>query len=259
MAKTVASVPILTYHSISDGGGPTSLPLAVFRAQMQTVADLGVDVVGLDWIERWLRGEAAPVRPAIVITFDDGFGDFAEAAYPVLDRHKFPASVFAPTAVVGGAETWAGASDSRRALMDWRTIRALSDAGVSFGSHARTHKDLTTLTAVELEDELSGSRRELEERIGKAATHFAPPYGRSNRVVRHAIAKHYQLSVGVRLDVARRTDPIFDLPRVEMHYYRDIKRWRAFLENGDAFYFQARRAARTLREGAFSLSRRPTH
>lgn len=252
--SALLSVPILTYHSISDAAGPTSISRATFRAQMQTVADLAIDVVGLDWISQWIGDGAPPVRRTLAITFDDAFQDFADEAHPILQRLGFSACVFAPTALVGGAEKWRGANAPPRPLMKWETIRGLSNAGVDFGSHARTHRDLTTLSVRELDAELSESRGELEDALGRPARYFAPPYGRSNDAVRNAIAKHYALSVGVRFNEATRDSPRFDLPRIEMHYYRDISRWRAFLEGEGGVYFQSRRLARGLR-AAFQAAR----
>ena len=247
------SLPILTYHSISDHAGPTSIPSHVFRAQMEALRDLGIDVVPLDRVAQWLRGDAGFDRSTVAITFDDAFRDFAEAAHPVLDSLQLHATVFVPTAVVGGTENWVGANKPPRPLMDAGTIRALSAAGVDFGSHTRTHRDLTTLSDDDLETELSVSRRELEEMLGKAAPHFAPPYGRSSPVVQTSIAKHYSLSVGVRLDEARRSSPLFDLPRIEMHYFRDLNRWRSYIKGHGNAYFSARRAARALREAVAGL------
>ena len=256
MPSPVKSLPILTYHSISNEPGPTSIAPEIFRAQMQAIAEAGVDVVSLAEVERWLAGNRPLERRTVAITFDDAFADFAETAFPVLQRLKFPATVFVPTAVVGGAENWAGANDDARPLMDWDEIRSLAGKGVSFGSHTRKHCDLTAISEAELDEELSASRRELEDRLGKAAPHFAPPYGRSNSAVRSAIARHYSLSVGVRLDEARRTSPACDLPRIEMFYYRDISRWRAFLGGRGGAYLQIRRAARGLRETLSGASRR---
>lgn len=256
MPDAVASVSILTYHSISDEPGPTSISAANFDAQMRAIADLDVDVVSLDQVERWRRGEIAIGRRSVAITFDDAFRDFADAAFPILARLGFASCVFAPTSVVGGVENWIGANHPPRALMDWSAIRQLSAAGVAFGSHTRTHVDLTTLDDSELDAELSASRRALEDNLGKPAPHFAPPYGRSNARSRDAIARHYSLSVGVRLGDANRQSPIHDLPRIEMHYFRDPRRWRAFLERRGGSYFQTRRVVRGLREAAECAARR---
>ena len=256
MSGPVETLPILTYHSISNEPGPTSIAPETFRAQMEAIVEAGVDVVSLDEVENWIAGSRSLERRAVAITFDDAFRDFSDAAFPILDRLGFRATVFVPTAAVGGVENWTGANDNARRLMSWEEISALARKGVAFGSHTRTHADLTALSEAALDEELIASRQELERRLGKPAPHFAPPYGRSNPAVRAAIARGYSLSVGVRLDAARRSSPICDLPRIEMFYYRDISRWRAFLSGRGGAYLQVRRAARGLREMLSGASRR---
>lgn len=255
MPRAVNSLPILTYHSISNEPGPTSIAPEIFQAQMEEIAAAGVDVVSLDEVERWFAGRRRLERRTVAITFDDAFSDFADSAFPVLERLKFPATVFVPTAVVGGAENWIGANDNARKLMGWEEIVALSRKGVAFGSHTKSHADLTGLDGAELNEELSASRRELEARLARPAPHFAPPYGRSNAAVRSAIMRNYSLSVGVRLDEARQSSPIGDLPRIEMFYYRDLGQWRAFLDGRGGAYFQMRRAARSVRETLSGMTR----
>jgi peptidoglycan/xylan/chitin deacetylase (PgdA/CDA1 family) len=242
-----ATIAILTYHSISDADGPTSIPRDVFREQMALVAELDVKVASLDVVRRWLAGEEGLAGRTIAITFDDAFRDFEDAAHPILKKHGFAATVFVPTAIVGGAENWAGANNPARPLMDWSAIKRLSADNIDFGSHTRTHCDLTAIEPAMVEKELRASRQELEQAVGKPAPHFAPPYGSSNDAVRRAIAGVYDLSVGVRLGEARKDSPLFDLPRIEMHYFRDMARWRAFLSDGDALYMAARGFARNVR------------
>ncbi|MEZ5897595.1 MAG: polysaccharide deacetylase family protein [Parvularculaceae bacterium] len=247
---TIASIPVLTYHSISDEPGPTSIPLSVFSEQMKAIADSGVTVLDLDQFLAWRKGELEISQPSVAITFDDAFRDYADAAYPVMARLGFPSCVFAPSAVLGSSENWYGANERRRPLMDLATVKELSDGLASFGSHTRTHADLTKISGDTLIAEIADSKHELEDRLGKPVRHFAPPYGHSNKAARDEIARHYASSFGVRLGKADRNAPIFDFPRIEMHYYRDLPRWWEFLTGRGGAYFEIRRAARGVREAA---------
>ena len=77
-------------------------------------------------------------------------------------------------------------------------------------------------------------------------TAFAPPYGASNPAVRSAIGRWFGCSVGTTFARANRADDVLDIPRIEMHYFRDPARWRAFLDGRAEWYFGVRRVLRGL-------------
>lgn len=243
-----AGVNILTYHSISDAPGPTSIPSDIFRAQMDALDQCGYSVISLAEFVDWHGGKKEINPRSAVITFDDGFADFADLAAPIIQSKGWSAITFLPTGCIGGHDSWEGEGVPLRPLMSWQQITDLAEAGIEFGSHTVNHVDLTTLKSEQLQKELSASREQIAERLGKPTRFFAPPYGRSNTLVRSEIEKYYSASVGVRLQRATPRSDLFDLPRIEMHYFRDLRRWRAYLEGRGEGYFALRRGMRRLRE-----------
>jgi len=240
-------VDILMYHSVSNRGGATAIPPAVFAEHMAAIADARVPVITLDELLAAREGQARLARRSVVLTFDDGFQDFADAAWPVMAKHGFRPVVYLPTAFVGRTEGWRGIADPPRALMGWGTIRALAREGVIFGSHTVHHPNLDAMTADEVEAELVRSRAEIEDRIDRPVRHFAPPYGMANARVRAQIAESYHTSVGTRLDEVRADADLFDLPRLEMYYFRSPARWRAHLAGRGAAYLGLRRGLRAVK------------
>ncbi len=239
-------VNVLMYHSIADGAGPTSIAPQVFAQQMRALAESGCTVVPLSAIGAWLRQQTPlPERP-VAITFDDGFADFIPAAR-VLQQHGFDATVFLPTARMDQVEDWSGAATPPRQLMTWDDVRALAGDGVEFGGHSLTHPDLTALSADAIEREVRGSRDEIEERLGRRPATFAAPYGASDTAVQRSISRWYEAAAGTRFDRVSPTSNLFDIPRIEMYYFRDVRRWRAFLEGREAWYFRARQLVRRVR------------
>lgn len=236
---------VLTYHSISEAGGPTSIPPDIFAMQMQTLAELGRTSLRLSEFISWHEGRIGKDN-GVLITFDDAFEDFAQVAAPILKRNGFTALIFVPTRRVGQPEGWQGANSPPRPLMDWATVQSLAEDGMEFGGHSRTHANLTKLSPADREDEIAGCAKDLSELIGKPIDGFAAPYGRTSPDVVQAISKHYRMAFGTRLALPKRGWDRFDIPRIDMHYFRDRRHWAGLLQ-GHRNYLRLRQGLRAIR------------
>ena len=92
---------ILCYHGIAEGEEHAShpemfLPPDIFAHRMEVLAASGCKVVGLGEGLRLLQKGKLPAR-SVAITFDDGWADFPRHAFPVLQKHGFPATVYLTT------------------------------------------------------------------------------------------------------------------------------------------------------------------
>lgn len=216
---------------------------------MDCLLDGGCHIASMAEFVRWRRGELELPERAVVITFDDGFADFATAAFPELESRGLCATVFVPAGKMGGADDWEPSSEqSPRPLMNWECVKELCARGVTFGAHGVTHCDLTRVDQDVAVAEITRSRRIIEEYIGSQVFCFAPPYGRSNMPIRNELEKHYEVSLGTTLASATRDCDVYDVPRVEMHYFRNIRRWRAYLNGRANAYLSLRASLRKLRE-----------
>jgi peptidoglycan/xylan/chitin deacetylase (PgdA/CDA1 family) len=99
-----AALRVLTYHRVLDLADPSaprpdgvSATPAVFDRQMRHVA-ARYRVVSSEEVLLALRSGQGLPRKAVLITFDDAYRDFGEVAWPILRRHRLPATVFVPTA-----------------------------------------------------------------------------------------------------------------------------------------------------------------
>lgn len=237
---------ILMYHSVSGVGGATAISPSVFAMQMRVLAESGVPVLTLD---EWLAARGAGTLPArsVVITFDDGFQDFADAAWPVMKPLGFRPIVYLPTGFVGRAEGWKGIGSPPRPLMGWERIIRLAGEGVLFGSHTVSHPNLDGLPEEAQLAELSVAKRAIEGKLRAPVRHFAPPYGLAGPEVRRRIGGLYATSVGTRLGEAGPGDHLHDLPRIEMFYFTDELRWREHLAGRGRAYLVRRRVLRWIK------------
>lgn len=173
------SVPILMYHSISESTvdrrhpyfSTTTSP-RVFADQVNYLSENGYRGVTLNEAVQYLEGGKQDGQRRVVITFDDGFRDFYVSAFPVLQRHRFTATVFLPTQYV---------ADRRRSFkswdcMTWSEVQEMCDAGISFGSHTVSHGQLRALSDSEIVRELRESRETIENMLGRAVDSFSYPF-----------------------------------------------------------------------------------
>lgn len=247
MSATTQSFPVLTYHSIDDSGSPVSIAPAEFTRQMQALASAGWRTIAMDAFVRGHREGGWPER-TFLLTFDDGYRNLVEHARPAAAACAFHGTVFVAIDRVGG--TMAGPSEPSwtpaSPLLDWSELRALSAAGWSVGSHACSHRDLTSLPEDDVARELAASKAAIEDRIGAAVTAIAYPYGAASDEVERASAKHYAAAFGTTLAFVTPSSRATQFERIDAYYLKG----RA-VESLDGAplrsYLALRRAGRALR------------
>jgi peptidoglycan/xylan/chitin deacetylase (PgdA/CDA1 family) len=189
-ALPVREAPVLLYHRIArttpaEDPLRLSVPPERFATQMRTLARAGFRVRSLEHLGRWCGGRE------LFLSFDDGYLDNHTVAFPILQRLGFTATIFVATAHVGGSSRWDAGNAAP--LMSWSQVAEMERAGFSFQSHTRTHADLCRCDDATALEELRGSRRDLEDRLGHAVTDVAYPFGSyDERVARLAMEAGYR-------------------------------------------------------------------
>ncbi len=172
-------VPILMYHSVSDDREDDVEPyyrLATnpcrFAEQMQWLRDSGYRGVSLEAALAMPAGGESAAGPLAVITFDDGLRDFYTAAWPIIQRHGFTATMYLPTAFIGSQRK----SFHGRECLTWNEVREMRMHGLRFGSHTVNHPKLHELSWNAIGNELRLSKEHIEQELGEAVSSFAYPY-----------------------------------------------------------------------------------
>jgi peptidoglycan/xylan/chitin deacetylase (PgdA/CDA1 family) len=216
-----------------------------FREHLRILREKRVPIRSLEGL---LRPEC---RDGVAITFDDGFENFAEEAWPALREHEAPATVFVATDWVGRTNGW-DAADPRipdLPLMGWETLRALAAEGIEIGSHSRTHRRLPALSDDELARELAGARATIASEVGREPAAFAYPYGDHDaRVARAVGAAGHSAAVTTELRPLERSEPSrLTLPRLDAYYLAKPGIMEGWGSGGLSRYLRFRRAARSVR------------
>jgi len=173
-----ADLPVLCYHDVQPQAKNimTTTP-QLFAAQMAFLKAEGYNPVGLFEVREFLAGRRRLQGKPILITFDDGYEGVYKYAYPVLQRHRFPAVVFLVASQVGAQKP--------TPHLTWKQIERMRSSGlVEFGSHTYAlHLPLPEKLAAQevsryrLERDLVRSREVLiKHGLGEARA-LAWPYG----------------------------------------------------------------------------------
>ena len=212
-----ATVAVLSYHSIEAQTTPAFAALTVdpslFAEHMEALLEQSLDVIPFGEVPDALAAR----RSAVAISIDDGLADAAENACPVLARLGMTATLFVPTGYVGGHSGWLRGEDAQRPMLSWATIGSLAREGFEIASHGRMHL-AADLNAPELvERDARASRIELEDRIGRAVSSFAYPFGYHSTSGRRAVrAAGYRQACAVGDLPARAGDNRWALPRLQV-------------------------------------------
>lgn len=233
--ETTRRIPVLMYHRIAEDGPLTLARFRVsparFEAQLRALRRHGCHAIGSATL-RWFLAAQQPLpgRP-VLITFDDGYRDFLELAWPILRANDFTAEVFVPTDLVGQTASWDASHGEPAPLLDWEDLGALAREGVVFGSHLARHVDGRGMSSADLADELARSRAVLEARLGREVRSFAAPYGGlDERFARLAAACGYEIGFSTHPAAARLDDPPLMLPRIEVQGDWDLDAFTAAMK-----------------------------
>ena len=196
LMRSAPGVPVLNYHQVEEkNGNPLTLWPDQFEAQMAYLAAEGYTTITIDeMMDALENGTPLPEKP-VIITFDDGYADNYEYAYPILKKYGFKATIFL---IYDFTNTYPN-------YLTWEQINEMKESGlIHFESHTMTHANLAELTSAdELRHEIADSHDLLSEKLGYDMHYIAYPGGRVNEEIeeitraagyRGGFTVHYGLS-----------------------------------------------------------------
>jgi len=162
-------IPILAYHSFDTVRFPKN-KLAIspdlFRVHMERLRRGGYEVVPLAKCAE-LRGKESIFQSLTALTFDDGYLDNYEHAFPVLARLGFPGTFFVTPEAVG-----------TKGFMTWGMLKEmLRTPGIEIGSHGLFHKPLADISENEARTSIFDSKKLLEDKLATPVRAFSYPSG----------------------------------------------------------------------------------
>jgi len=105
-------------------------------------------------------------KSSFLITFDDGFKSDYFEVLSLLNKYNAKAIFFIVPNYIGQND-----------YLTWEQVKKISDAGMEIGSHSLTHPNFKGLSFEERINELTFSKKIIENNIGKSIYSFSIPFG----------------------------------------------------------------------------------
>lgn len=217
------NLPILMYHGVGhtkvDALKRFFVSPDLFSEHLDALEVAGYHPLALRDLPQLRRNP--PKTPSaerhVIVTFDDAFSHLLRDAVPTLERHRFTATIFAPTAHIGQTAGWLPGDAATLPILGAEELRDLHRRGFEIAAHSRTHPHLDELPRKAARGEIEGAKGELEELLGAPVETFAYPFGHlspeTQRLVR---AAGYRAACAVKRRLATTRDDLYALPRLEV-------------------------------------------
>lgn len=203
-------IPVLAYHRVGHTTDALTVTPERFTRDLNTLQEHGYTSISLEQFQSFLddRNVEMPEKP-VLLTFDDGYADNYQHAFPILQEHSMTGSFF----IIAGM-----LQDKERVSPE--NIKEMARHGMSFGSHTISHRALAELSDEEVYRELMDSRGALEDILGRKVDAIAYPRGSYNEaVVQTARNNGYSTGFTVREGTCLKESPDFELRRIPIFRY----------------------------------------
>lgn len=180
----IPAVTVLCYHEVRPDRDDDCMNVKpeVFRRHIREFKEAGYTFLDVSNLRKPAAGSSLPEK-SLLITFDDGYADNYNYAYPILREEQVPATFFVVSSTVG---------NNNRMTAD--QLREMQANGMQIGSHSVNHEILTAMNSKEIDFELRASRATLEKMLGKPVYALAYPTGKVNEAVLDKAKNYYEIA-----------------------------------------------------------------
>ena len=201
-------VVVLMYHSVSNWNWEFAVRPEVFEDQINHLYDQGFSFISSKDLGAWLAKVKELPPKSILVTFDDGYKDFVDNAWPILKKCDAQATLFIH------ANRSSDPLGNQIPLLDWEDLKKLSQAGVELGDHSYSHPNLKQMNRTEVENQIETSQAVFKEQVGFKPSIMAYPEGKFNQVLIECLKSYgYHLGFSIDRGLVYRNDDPFRLRR----------------------------------------------
>jgi len=174
-------IPVLNYHQINNHDhNVLTLSTSEFAAQMEDLDKEGYTPITPDQLLDHLQNKTTLPEKPVLLTFDDGYEDNYLNAYPILKQYKFNATIFLISNLI-----------NKDHYLSWQEIQEMKNNNILFEGHTFSHPYLSKIKDDKtLQQELLGSKKDLEQHLGYKINYLAYPYGDYDQHVISMVKKY---------------------------------------------------------------------
>jgi len=219
LTKEVCNPPhavVLIYHHVSEKSpASTSVTPAVFKEHLTYLADNGFRVMDLPTVVQAINSGSDLPDSVVVLTFDDGYESVYSEAFPLLQEHGWPFTVFVcPDAI----------DNHHGPVLGWEQLREMQEGGATVASHGLHHafmnragdEENAEVHVQRLESEFKSANKRLADEGLKVHNLLAYPYGEYSPDVQALIERLGWTAFGQQSGVVSPRSDFTCLPRYPM-------------------------------------------
>lgn len=161
-------------------------------------------------------------KNAVALSFDDGFLDNYQYAFPLLKKYQAKATIYLATQIEGIEK------------LNAEQIQEMQQSGlIEFGAHTQHHVNLLKLDDETAYQEILNSKRDVEQLTGQCLS-FAYPFGRFNATHEKMVQEiGFTNAVSTRKKIEAYSEQNrFNLPRISTHGQMNALQMRIALAKG---------------------------
>ena len=213
-------IPVLYYHSVRESAdNEVTITPEMLRTQLKYIHDEGYVTLTLSELKAYILNNSPIPNKSILITFDDGYMDNYDNAFPILKDLNMVATIFCITSNLDGSY-----------YLSKEAINEMSNYGIDIESHTVNHPKLNEMTYDEQLTELIDSKKTLESITGKKIDSIAYPFGDFNDdSIKAAKDAGYTLGFTTKRGLSDRDDNPLKLDRIYISSKYDMNTFKEIL------------------------------
>jgi peptidoglycan/xylan/chitin deacetylase (PgdA/CDA1 family) len=188
------------YHAIGDGPNDLYLQTELFEQQIGYLSKNKYNFIDFEDLQKGV----IPNKP-IILTFDDGYKNLYDNAYPILKKYNAKATIFLISNFIGAT-----------GYLSTEEISQINDL-VSFQSHTVSHPDLRYESIESVNHQARASKETIQGLVKNKVIAFCYPSGKFNEEVIKITKKYYNYGITIIPGIYSIKDDHYIISRIRIN------------------------------------------